>query len=137
MPHEPVVIVCTGCGQKIRVPPKHFRDAGRCPRCKTSFEPVQPGAAPGKPRSSWSRRIWVFAWAYLALVVLAAGLMWGVDETWVVSSLLLFSPRWWWALPLLALVPGATLTRPAALAPLGCASVIGLWLISGLVVNLP
>jgi endonuclease/exonuclease/phosphatase (EEP) superfamily protein YafD len=63
--------------------------------------------------------------------------MWGVDETWVVSSLLLFSPRWWWAVPLLVLIPAAALTRPAASAPLGCASVIGLWLISGLVVSFP
>jgi vancomycin resistance protein VanJ len=60
-----------------------------------------------------------------------------VDETWVVSSLLLFSPRWLWALPLLVLIPAAAMTRPLALAPLGCASVLGLWLLSGLVVTWP
>lgn len=136
MPFEPVVIQCVGCGQKIRVPPQHFGDAGRCPRCKTGFGPVQPAAPAAKQsRGRWSRWVWRCSWGYFALVLLAAIVMRGGDETWAVSSLLIFGPRWLWALPLVGLIPAAAMTRPISLAPLAGAAVVGLFLISGFVVN--
>jgi vancomycin resistance protein VanJ len=61
----------------------------------------------------------------------------GADQSWTISSLLLFSPRWLWALPLAGFVPAAARRGLVAWAPLLGATVAGLFLISGLVVNWP
>src|SRR5437016_1863764 len=91
---EPVVIVCAGCGQKIRIPPEHFGDAGHCPKCKAPFAPVHsPTAVRGRARG-WTRWIAYASWTYLAVVVLAAAIVHGLNENWTLNTLLLFAPRW-------------------------------------------
>jgi vancomycin resistance protein VanJ len=71
-------------------------------------------------------------WLYVA-AVLAVWLLlhWGGDRWWF-ATMMLFGPRWFYAIPLVALVPAAILMRPRLLWPLGGAFIVLLWPIMGL-----
>lgn len=55
---------------------------------------------------------------YVAMIAAAAVLLYTTGDRWWLSAFLLFGPRWFLALPLLALVPLAIATRPRLLWPL-------------------
>src|SRR5262245_25142275 len=110
MAAKPTVIECPNCGHAIPLPRRTWRGG------------------------NLSRWVWRCSWTYLALVVLVAAMMHGLSESWTLNTLLIFGPRWVWALPLVVLIPAAVLTRLAALAPVVGAVAVGLMLISGFVV---
>ena len=50
--------------------------------------------------SSWDRWVRRLLWAYLALLAVIAALIQWSGDSWWFSTILLFAPRWVWALPL-------------------------------------
>src|SRR3954453_21537650 len=89
-----VEVRCASCGQRISVPERHLSDPGRCPRCKTVFEPVRCEGKPPRALSRWQRSIAISSWIYLAMIVCAAAIIHGLSESWTINSLLLLGPRW-------------------------------------------
>jgi endonuclease/exonuclease/phosphatase (EEP) superfamily protein YafD len=87
-------------------------------------EPVS--AAPPRPRPSRGRRVVAVAcWVYLAAMV-ALWLVLLRAEEWWPATILMFSPRWVFALPLAVLVPAAALRRSrSALALVPAALIVG------------
>lgn len=136
MPEESVVIRCESCNQKIWIPPQHLGDAGRCPKCKTPFEPVQTaefgGGRRAARRTNIRRIIAGTCWAYLAGILLAAGILHGLSEAWAINSVLLFAPRWLLLLPLVVLLPAALFSWKGALPPLALSFPVYLFLVAGL-----
>lgn len=59
----------------------------------------------GGQGSQAGRGLWWVAWLYLLLVVLAWLVMRGAGDRWWPATLLLFGPRWMFALPLILLLP--------------------------------
>lgn len=81
---------------------------------------AEPAAPP--PRSS--RLLTASVLLYLAGVVAVAFLLLVKADTWWVATVILFAPRWIWALPLVLLVPWALLRRRRLLWALGLAALI-------------
>ncbi len=67
----------------------------------------------------------VTTWAYLAGVFAVTCLLVVLSDVWWPATMVLFGPRWVWALPLCVLAPAAAHRRPALLAPL----VVAGWLV--------
>jgi endonuclease/exonuclease/phosphatase (EEP) superfamily protein YafD len=65
-----------------------------------------------------SRCVWLY---FLGVLVVTGLLLWASDEWWV-ASLILFGPRWIWALPLGVLAPAAWMRRRRLLWPLSVAA---------------
>ncbi len=86
-------------------------------------------APPRRPKKA--RLVGWAAWLYVAGVVAVWGLLLGGDRWWF-PTVILFSPRWLYALPLAPLVPAALLWRPKMLWPLTVAGLIAVWPIMGL-----
>jgi endonuclease/exonuclease/phosphatase (EEP) superfamily protein YafD len=82
-----------------------------------------------------ARVLTVTCWAYLALAITLWLVLRLTGDRWWVGTLLLFGPRWPWALPLFVLVPAALLVRRMWLwAPLLCAAWVVLFPVMGLCV---
>ncbi len=73
-------------------------------------------------------------WAYLVVILVVWGLLHFGGDRWWFATLMLFGPRWPYALPLLVLVPAAALRRPRLLWGLALTAVCLLGPISGLCV---
>ena len=76
--------------------------------------------ADGKlPAAGWRRRAAVLltwcAWLYLAAVLMICVLLHATADHWWPGTLLMFGPRWVWALPLAVLAPAALAIRPRVL----------------------
>src|SRR5947209_7954428 len=128
MHQSAATIVCSGCGQKIRIPAEHFGEAGRCPKCKTGFAAI--GRAQAATRS-WSAYTNLVCWGYLVFISLAALVIRGASERWTLGTLLLFSPHWLLVAPLVVLVPLAIMVKRTALLPLVAGGFAYLVLIAG------
>lgn len=88
--------------------------------------PRSPAADPGRRR----RVLAVVCWAYLAAVLgLWVVLQWA--DRWWPATMLMFSPRWVFALPLLILLPVAALMRWRLVVPLLAAAVVVAWPVAG------
>jgi endonuclease/exonuclease/phosphatase (EEP) superfamily protein YafD len=77
------------------------------------------------------------AWVWLALVVVAWGLLRLAGDRWWPATLLTFGPRWVILLPLLILVPSALLFRRRALVPVAMAAILGAGPFMGLCLSWP
>lgn len=138
---EPVFIRCLGCSQKLRISPEKFGLAGNCPRCKTPFPAVNPGAAepadspPGKRR--WT--VWAagLCWSWLGSVLVVAFVLHGLSEEWWINTLLLYSPRWLVLLPVVLLLPLAAYASRRSLGLLAAGVLVWLFLVTGFTVHLP
>ena len=75
------------------------------------------------------------AWSYLVLLVLVWGVIWFSGDRWWFGTVLLYGPRSVYGLPLLVLLPAATVWNHRLLWPLAAAVLIKLSPIMGL--NLP
>jgi hypothetical protein len=51
MPNSSFVVVCTGSGQRLRIPTDRRGDQARCPRCKATFPAGEATPAPSASRS--------------------------------------------------------------------------------------
>jgi vancomycin resistance protein VanJ len=71
-------------------------------------------------------------WFYLVIVVLVWFLMRFGGDRWWFATVMLFGPRWPYAMPWLALAPAAACARPRLLWPLAAAAIILLGPIMGL-----
>ncbi|MDH5539513.1 MAG: endonuclease/exonuclease/phosphatase family protein [Rhizobacter sp.] len=93
--------------------------------------PANPRSAPAvRARTGWLR---AGVWFYLAVVLaVVVALQWQADAWWP-ATLILFSPRWPWAMPLLILVPLALLRARRLLWPLTLAAMLLLFGVSGFV----
>jgi endonuclease/exonuclease/phosphatase (EEP) superfamily protein YafD len=69
--------------------------------------------------------------AFLAFIIIAALLLWGLSDRWWAATTLLFGPRWILLLPLGLLVPAALAWDRALLLPLALSALIGLGPIMG------
>lgn len=116
----PAVIVCRGCGQKLRVPADRFGQPGKCPKCGRSF----PAVGREQALRRWTGRLTA---AYLGCMAAALVLLLGVGEAWWPGTLLLYAPRWPLLLPLLPLGVAAAASRKRALIPLGAAGLAWVW----------
>lgn len=89
--------------------------------------PLQPLAKRGRSSRGLAWLVWLYAFAVIGVVLLIHRL----SDDWWPATLLLFAPRWIWALPLLVLVPAALFKRPrllwllAATAPVLLVGVVG------------
>ncbi len=83
------------------------------------------------------RGLALLVWLYALAVIAVALLIQRLSDDWWPATLLLFAPRWIWALPLLVLVPAALWRRPRllwVLAPITGVLLVG---VSGLVLPTP
>ena len=90
-----------------------------------------------RPKSAERRRglataIAFCTWLYLALVLVVWLLLRFGGDRWWLATVMLFGPRWLYAIPWVALVPVAALVRPRLLWPLAGAAVVLLGPIMGL-----
>ena len=81
---------------------------------------MPPATSASAPTSSHrgagsARRLSVLVWLYALAVIGVALLLHQLSDVWWPATLVLFAPRWLWALPLLALVPMALRRRPRLL----------------------
>lgn len=128
-------IRCRRCGRELVVRrPQGAFDAGlgRAPRSRRrrpswrerlrrgiGASDRAPRAMPGLRRSAAARTVAILAWAYLGAACLLAIILWGLGDAWWPATVLLFSGRWVFLLPLVLLVPAALVVRrPRLLAPL-------------------
>src|SRR5690349_2778241 len=142
MPPAPIFIRCLSCGQKLRVPPEKFGVPGNCPRCKTPFPAVEPAASEPADKSSdkpsrWSAWVAGLCWAWLAVVLMVAGLLHGLSEEWWINTLLLYSPRWLVLTPAVLLLPLAVVGSRRSLGVLVAGGVAWLLLFAGFTLHLP
>ena len=79
----------------------------------------------------WRRYARRAVWSYLALCLLIAALIQFTGDRWWLSTVLLYGPRWVWALPLLALVPLCLISQRVLLWPLAAAAALVAWPIMG------
>jgi endonuclease/exonuclease/phosphatase family metal-dependent hydrolase len=80
-----------------------------------------------------TRLVAVACWAYLALAVALWLILRFTGDRWWVGTLLLFGPRWPWALPLTVLAPAAVLTRRrSAWLPVLCAAWVVVFPVMGM-----
>jgi endonuclease/exonuclease/phosphatase (EEP) superfamily protein YafD len=135
-------VSCRARRHKVQLDPARYWAAARCPVCRTPLDPLRlrrlgrwlAGRAP------WSRlRIGrvvltpVDGLAWLALLVALAGaalLWWRGDRGWA-GTVALYTGRWPWLVPALAVTPLALAWRRRALLPLGVAAVVGLVAVMG------
>lgn len=76
----------------------------------------------------WRRAVDALAWSYLLAVLAVWGMLALLGDRWWFATVLLFAPRWIFALPLLVLVPLAAVTRRWAIfRVLAAALVIAVW----------
>jgi endonuclease/exonuclease/phosphatase (EEP) superfamily protein YafD len=126
--------VIVGCKEKhkVRLDPRRFWAAARCPKCKTPVDPtrirrvlaliaiIYRMSATG---TAVRRTIWL-SWGYLAAVTLLALGFWIWADAWWPMTVLLFGPRWLVLLPLVGLIPAAVKYSRRSLVPLGLALLI-------------
>lgn len=79
---------------------------------------ADPGAAPRRPTGLPTLTTGAAAWLYLAGVVALWVLIRVGADTWWLPTLVIYGPRWVWALPAAPLFPAAILWRRRALLPL-------------------
>lgn len=115
-PREPdLVFPCSGAGHRVRLAvPRYWKDA-RCPTCQAPVDPrrqrrlarwLQGGAPASRLRVGRARVsvIGLLAIAALAYAVVLALAMHGLGDRHWVGTVLLFSGRWVWLVPALALL---------------------------------
>jgi len=93
----------------------------------------RPSDKPNKPAKPSSGRLRAWVWLYLVAVLLVAAAMQWLGDRWWPATLILFAPRWPWALPLLLLVPLALFKARRLLWPLAGAGGVLLFGVAGLV----
>jgi len=81
------------------------------------------------------RTIWIFCWLYLAALLVLCGFIRIEGDRWWPATLILFGPRWIWALPMGILVPLALLLQRRSLWVLGCAAVVIVGPVMGLCIG--
>jgi endonuclease/exonuclease/phosphatase (EEP) superfamily protein YafD len=143
-------IRCRRCGRQVEVAqPKRSSET---PRKSAEAEPSRPRktresrdntshnkstkATPRRPvvlmpRSLAAKVIAIACWAYLAVAVLVAAMLWGLGDKAMIGTVLLFMGRWVFLLPLVLLVPAALLYHRLMLAPLTLAALIVLGPVMG------
>jgi endonuclease/exonuclease/phosphatase (EEP) superfamily protein YafD len=93
---------------------------------------------PPLPKRKHSSGGWaLLVWLYVLAVIGAALLIQRLSDDWWPATLLLFAPRWIWALPLLVLVPAALWRRPRLLWPLAATVPVLLVGVMGFVLPTP
>lgn len=87
-------------------------------------EDVQPGSGEGRKRWWWARRaVTMVTWGYGVIVLLVLMLQTWLGDLWWPTTMLLYGPRWVWALPLPILAMAAMGLRPVLLP---CLAAMGL-----------
>jgi vancomycin resistance protein VanJ len=79
-----------------------------------------------------AKMVTIAAWSYLVAVLAAWMLLGWFGDRWWFASVLLYGPRWPYALPWMVLAPIAVLTRPRLLWPLAVSAIVLLGPIMGL-----
>jgi len=105
---------------------------GPADRDAASSAPVENGRPPCRLARVMRGAVWAFALLYVAAIVALWLLLRLAGDRWWFATLLLYGPRWVYALPLAALAPAALLWRRASLWPLALAGLIVVWPIMGL-----
>ena len=108
------------CGKSITVAAEH---RGKLIKCKQCGRELRVGSGPrlSRPLDAWLARS---SFGYLAAVCLLALLLWGLGDDWWPATVLLFTGRWVFLLPLAVLLPAALVYRRVLLAPLALAALI-------------
>jgi len=86
-------------------------------------------------RAGRSRAGQIVAWAswlYVAVVLALWGLLWTASDAWWPATLLMYTPRWVWWIPLVPLGFAAAWFRPGMLEVLLIGAVVVLWPLMGL-----
>jgi endonuclease/exonuclease/phosphatase (EEP) superfamily protein YafD len=99
--------------------------------------PGEPKPCPGIQRRRLDRTVQIAAWLYLAASVLFWLFLEVAGDRWWGATLIMFGPRWLWALPLGLLLPLAVAFNRRALWFLGCSIVVVVGPIMGLCINVP
>jgi vancomycin resistance protein VanJ len=106
---------CLGCGAA-----RPSRPATESPTSRSRRAPRPPTPL----RLRLGRRTMAACWAYAAAMASLVVLISLLGDSWWPPTVLLFGPRWAWALPLMILAPLAVAMRPKALWPLLLASAL-------------
>jgi vancomycin resistance protein VanJ len=98
---------------------------------------VPPGILRFKPKKAILKSRWAgivvasAIWSYLTIILAVWGLLHFGGDRWWFATLMLFGPRWPYALPLVALVPAAVFIRPRLLWVIALTVACLLWPIYG------
>jgi vancomycin resistance protein VanJ len=107
------------------------------PRCQEAVIVDGTTQLPDRPGDNRARRLMVVAlmgltWSYLVAVVVAWLLLRFAGDRWWFATVMLFGPRWFYAVPWLVLAPLVLWLRPRLFAPLAIAAVVLIGPIMGL-----
>lgn len=102
-----------------------------------SSSPGEPNAPPTVQRRFLYRSVQIAAWLYLAASVLFWLFLRVAGDRWWVATLIMFGPRWLWAMPLGLLLPLAIAFNRRGLWVLGCSIFVVVGPIMGLCINVP
>jgi endonuclease/exonuclease/phosphatase family metal-dependent hydrolase len=108
------------CGRIVQVP----LAAGRTGVAPTSLSHERRATI-----AHWLGRV---SWSYLAIAMIAWGILWTLSDRWWPATVFLFGPRWVLLLPLAVLLPAAIVLRRSLLAPLLASAAILLVPVMGL-----
>jgi endonuclease/exonuclease/phosphatase (EEP) superfamily protein YafD len=128
-----LVVPCQGPGHRVRLRGGfRFFASARCPRCRARVDPLRVRRLAclitnlRRPRSDApsDRLLWALSLAALVGSIGAAVLLWGFGDVWWPATVLLFSGRWPFLLPLIPISAWATLQDRSLLAPLVVAMLV-------------
>ena len=139
-----VVIRCDAKEHRVRLDPKRFWAAARCPVCGKPVDRfrvrrvvswvlrlVDPKGA--TPLAKWTVRV---TYLYTLTVMGAWVLLWGLGDRWWLGTIVLFGPRWVLILPLVPLIGLAAVARRQMLIPLAACGLVVVFPIMGWRLNL-
>ena len=73
----------------------------------------------------------ILTYAYLGALLVILAMLWSLGDRWWFATVLLYGPRWIYAIPMIVLVPGTLILRPRLLWPLVLSALIIVWPIMG------
>jgi endonuclease/exonuclease/phosphatase (EEP) superfamily protein YafD len=116
---EPLTVRCT-CGKSISVAAEH---RGARIKCKACGRELRAAAALRLP-ARLDLALTVLSMGYLAAICMLALALWGLGDVWWPATVLLFTGRWLFLLPLAVLLPAVLAYRRALAVPLVLAGLV-------------
>jgi vancomycin resistance protein VanJ len=108
------------CGKSISVAAEHEGARIKCKACGRELRAVMASRLPAR----LDLALTLVSFGYLAAICVLAVALWGLGDVWWPATVLLFTGRWVFLLPLVALLPAAFAYRRPLLVPLVLAALV-------------